>query len=119
MVLVIENEPSFARILLEMAREKGFKVLVSLDGDAGLQIAHAFHPDAITLDIDMPGTDGWDVLNRLKHNPDTRHIPVHIITGIREPQHGLQAGAIAYLEPVSKEALEDSFNRLGSSSTSR
>jgi len=112
-VLVIENEPSFAKILLEMAREKSFKVLVALDGDAGLQIAHAYHPDAITLDIDMPGIDGWAVLDRLKHHPDTRHIPVHIITGIRERQQGLKAGAIAYLEkPVSKEALEDSFNKI-------
>ncbi|HEY4306114.1 MAG TPA: response regulator, partial [Gemmatimonadaceae bacterium] len=114
-VLVIENEPTFAKILLEMAREKTFKVLVALDGDAGLQIAHAFHPDAITLDIDMPGIDGWAVLDRLKHHPDTRHIPVHIITGIRERQQGLKAGAIAYLEkPVSKEALEDSFNKISS-----
>jgi CheY-like chemotaxis protein/HAMP domain-containing protein len=112
-VLIIENEPTFAKILLEMAREKTFKVLVALDGDAGLQIAHAFHPDAITLDIDMPGIDGWAVLDRLKHHPDTRHIPVHIITGIRERQQGLKAGAIAYLEkPVSKEALEDSFNKI-------
>jgi CheY-like chemotaxis protein len=112
-VLVIENEPTFAKILLEMAREKTFKGLVALDGDAGLQIAHAFHPDAITLDIDMPGIDGWAVLDRLKHHPDTRHIPVHIITGIRERQQGLKAGAIAYLEkPVSKEALEDSFNKI-------
>jgi CheY-like chemotaxis protein/signal transduction histidine kinase/HAMP domain-containing protein len=112
-VLVIENESSFAKILLEMAHEKGFKGLVALDGDAGLQIAHAFHPDAITLDIDMPGIDGFAVLDRLKHHPDTRHIPVHIITGVRERQHGLQAGAIAYLEkPVSKEALEDSFNKI-------
>jgi len=112
-VLIIENESTFAKILLEMAREKTFKGLVALDGDAGLQIAHAFHPDAITLDIDMPGIDGWAVLDRLKHHPDTRHIPVHIITGIRERQQGLKAGAIAYLEkPVSKEALEDSFNRI-------
>ncbi len=112
-VLVIENEPSFAKILLEMAREKGFKGLVALDGDAGLQLAHAFHPDAITLDIDMPGIDGWAVLDRLKHHPATRHIPVHIITGIGERQQGLKAGAIAYLEkPVSKEALEDSFNKI-------
>ena len=97
-----------------MAREKGFKGLVALDGDDGLELAHAFHPDAITLDIDMPGTDGWGVLDRLKHHPETRHIPVHIITGIRERQHGLKAGAIAYLEkPVSKEALEESFNRIG------
>ncbi len=114
-VLIIENEPTFAKILLEMAREKTFKVLVALDGDAGLQIAHAFHPDAITLDIDMPGIDGWAVLDRLKHHADTRHIPVHIISGIRERQQGLKAGAIAYLEkPVSKEALEDSFNKIAS-----
>ena len=112
-VLIIENEPNFAKILLDMAREKGFKGLVALDGDAGLQLAHAFHPDAITLDIDMPGIDGWAVLDRLKHHPETRHIPVHIITGIRERQQGLKAGAIAYLEkPVSKEALEDSFNKI-------
>ena len=112
-VLVIENEPTFARILFEMAKEKGFKGLVALSGDAGLQLAHAFHPDAITLDIDMPGIDGWGVLNRLKQHSGTRHIPVHIITGIHERQQGLKAGAIAYLEkPVSKDALEDSFNRL-------
>ncbi|MGZ4780091.1 MAG: response regulator, partial [Thermoanaerobaculia bacterium] len=112
-VLVVENELTFAKILLDMAREKGFKGLVALDGRAGLQLAHAFHPDAITLDIDMPGTDGWAVLDRLKHHPETRHIPVHIISGIRERQQGLKAGAIAYLEkPVSAEALEDSFNKI-------
>jgi CheY-like chemotaxis protein len=61
----------------------------------------------------MPGIDGWAVLDRLKHHPDTRHIPVHIITGIRERQQGLKAGAIAYLEkPVAKEALEESFNKI-------
>jgi CheY-like chemotaxis protein len=113
-VLIIEDEPSFAKILLDMAREKEFKGLVALSGDAGLELAHAFRPDAITLDIDMPGTDGWGVLDRLKHHPETRHIPVHIITGIRERQQALKAGAIAYLEkPVSKEALEESFNKIG------
>ena len=112
-VLIIENDANFAKILLDMAREKGFKGLVALDGDAGLKLAHAFQPDAITLDIDMPGMDGWAVLDRLKHHPETRHIPVHIITGIRERQQGLKAGAIAYLEkPVTKEALEDSFAQI-------
>jgi CheY-like chemotaxis protein/HAMP domain-containing protein/GAF domain-containing protein len=113
-VLIIEDEKSFAKILLDMAREKDFKGLVALDGEDGLDMAHAFHPDAITLDIDMPGTDGWSVLERLKTHPETRHIPVHIISGIRERQQGLKAGAIAYLEkPASKEALEDSFTRIG------
>jgi len=112
-VLVIENDTSFAKILLDMAREKGFKGLVALDGESGIRLAHAYRPDAITLDIDLPGVDGWTVLDRLKHHPDTRHIPVHIISGVRERQAGLKAGAIAYLEkPVTSEALEDSFAKI-------
>jgi HAMP domain-containing protein/CheY-like chemotaxis protein/signal transduction histidine kinase len=112
-VLIVENDSNFARIMLDMARDKGFKGIVALDGEDGLDLAHAFHPDAITLDIDMPGMDGWAVLDRLKHHPETRHIPVHIITGIGDRQHGLKAGAIAYLEkPVSKEALEGSFTKI-------
>jgi CheY-like chemotaxis protein/signal transduction histidine kinase len=112
-LLIIENEPSFAKILLDMAREKGFRGLCALDGEAGLRLAHAFEPDAITLDIDMPGMDGWAVLDRLKHHPQTRHIPVHIITGVSERQQGLKSGALAYLEkPVTKEALDDSFAKI-------
>jgi CheY-like chemotaxis protein/signal transduction histidine kinase len=112
-LLIIENDANFSKILLEMAREKGFKGLCALDGEAGLKLAHAFEPDAITLDIDMPGMDGWAVLDRLKHHPQTRHIPVHIITGVRERQQGLKSGALAYLEkPVTKEALDDSFARI-------
>jgi len=112
-VLIIENDVNFAGILLDMARDKGFKGLVALDGDIGLRVAHAFRPDAITLDIDLPAVDGWTVLDRLKHNPDTRHIPVHIISGVRERQAGLKRGAIAYLEkPVTGEALEESFARI-------
>ncbi|HKO14716.1 MAG TPA: response regulator [Gemmatimonadaceae bacterium] len=112
-LLIIEDDANFSRVLLDLARDKGFKGVVAHDGDAGLQLAHAFHPDAITLDIDMPGIDGWAVLDRLKHHPSTRHIPVHIITGIAERQQGLKAGAIAYLEkPVTKEALDESFNRI-------
>jgi CheY-like chemotaxis protein len=114
-VLLIENDVPFANILLDMAREKNYKGLVALDGEAGLRIAHAFKPDAITLDIDLPGMDGWTVLDRLKHHPDTRHIPVHIISGVKERQAGLKAGAIAYLEkPVTSEALEDSFSKISS-----
>src|SRR4029077_17606623 len=101
-VLIMEDDATFAHILLDLARDKGFKGIVGHDGTAGLQLAHTYRPDAITLDIDMPGIDGWAVLDRLKHHPDTRHIPVHIITGIRERQQGMKAGAIAYLEkPVT------------------
>jgi CheY-like chemotaxis protein len=112
-LLIVENDVNFSKILLEMAREKGFKGLCALDGEAGLKLAHAFEPDAITLDIDMPGMDGWAVLDRLKHHPQTRHIPVHIITGVRERQQGLKSGALAYLEkPVTKEALDESFAKI-------
>jgi HAMP domain-containing protein/CheY-like chemotaxis protein/signal transduction histidine kinase len=112
-VLVVENDANFAKVLLGMAREKGFKGIVALDGDSGLAAAHEYRPDAITLDIDMPGLDGWKVLERLKHHPNTRHIPVHIISGIERRQQGLKLGAIAYLaKPVSKEALDDAFGRI-------
>ncbi|MCR4339902.1 MAG: response regulator, partial [Gemmatimonadaceae bacterium] len=113
-VLVIENDPAFAKILLGIARERGFKGVVALDGDAGLEAASDYRPDAITLDIDLPGgTYGWGVLDRLKHNPETRHIPVHIISGVERRQQGLKAGALAYLEkPVSKESLDEAFGRI-------
>ncbi|MEX1186371.1 MAG: HAMP domain-containing protein [Gemmatimonadaceae bacterium] len=113
-VLVIENDPSFAKILLGIAQERGFKGVVALDGDAGLEAASDYRPDAITLDIDLPGgTYGWGVLDQLKHNPETRHIPVHIISGVERRQQGLKAGALAYLEkPVSKESLDEAFGRI-------
>jgi len=112
-LLIVENDANFAKILLGMAREKGFKGIVALDGDSGLAAAHEYRPDAVTLDIDMPGMDGWKVLERLKHHPGTRHIPVHIISGVERRQQGLKLGAMAYLEkPVSKEALDDAFARI-------
>ncbi|HYJ80074.1 MAG TPA: response regulator, partial [Longimicrobiaceae bacterium] len=112
-VLIIENDPAFARILLDMAREKGFKGLVGLDGEGGLELVEEFRPDAVTLDIDLPGIDGWTVLDRLKHSPETRHIPVHIVSAISKRQRGLRQGALSYLEkPVSKEALDSAFERI-------
>jgi HAMP domain-containing protein/CheY-like chemotaxis protein len=112
-VLVVENDLGFAKVLLEMARDKGFKGLVALDGRTGVDLAHQYQPDAVTLDIDMPGVDGFAVLDRLKKHPDTRHIPVHIISGVGRRHEGLKAGALAYLEkPVTKEVLDDAFARI-------
>jgi CheY-like chemotaxis protein/HAMP domain-containing protein len=112
-LLIVENDLNFARVLLDMAREKGFLGLIALDGETGLGLAHEYKPDAITLDIDMPGIDGWQVLDRLKHHPETRHIPVHIISGIDRRQQGLMAGAIAYLEkPVDKAKLDEAFGHI-------
>ncbi|HSL70732.1 MAG TPA: response regulator, partial [Longimicrobiales bacterium] len=114
-VLIIENDERFAKILLDLARAKNFHALVALDGESGLRMAHEYKPDAITLDIDLPGIDGWAVLEKLKHNPATRHIPVHIVTGMGKRQQGLRLGAVSHVEkPVSKEALEEAFDRIGS-----
>jgi HAMP domain-containing protein/CheY-like chemotaxis protein/signal transduction histidine kinase len=112
-VLIVENDLTFANVMLDMAREKGFLGIIACDGEEGLDLAHEYKPDAITLDIDMPVMDGWSALDRLKHHPDTRHIPVHIISGVDKRQEGLKQGAIAYLaKPVSKESLEDAFGRI-------
>ncbi|HEU4327750.1 MAG TPA: response regulator, partial [Roseiflexaceae bacterium] len=112
-VLIVENDPHFARILLEMAREKGFKALVAMDGEQGLELVREYRPDALTLDIDLPGIDGWTVLDRLKHAPETRHIPVHILSGVGQRQRGLRQGAVNYLEkPISKENLDAAFDRI-------
>jgi hypothetical protein len=105
-LLIVEDDVNFARILLDMAREKGFKGIVALQGDRGLALAQQLRPTAIMLDIGLPGMDGWTVLDRLKHDPQTRHIPIHVVSSLEERQRSLQLGAIAYLQkPVSREAL--------------
>jgi len=105
-LLIIEDDVNFARILLDMARDQGFKGLVALRSDIGLAMAREFKPTAIMLDLNLPVMDGWTVLDRLKHDPSTRHIPVHIVSVEEGRQRSLQLGAIAYLQkPVSHEAL--------------
>ncbi len=112
-VLIIENDLSFVSILADMAHDKGFKVLVAARGDVGLAMAKRYQPDAITLDIDLPVMDGWTILDRLKHDSTTRHIPVHIISMMEEAQRGMRLGAIAYLpKPVEREALDSAFSTI-------
>jgi CheY-like chemotaxis protein len=114
-LLVIEDDLKFARIMLSMAREKGFKVVVATRGDTGIALANELTPDAITLDIQLPVVDGWAVLDRLKRNPRTRHIPVHVISVVDRTQRGAVVGAFAYLEkPVSKDALDGAFEHISS-----
>ncbi|MBD2309266.1 response regulator [Chroococcidiopsis sp. FACHB-1243] len=112
-LLIIEDDLKFVRILMDAARQQGFKVLVATRGNVGLALAQQFQPTAITLDIRLPIVDGWTVLDRLKHNPDTRHIPVHIISVEETPQRGLKQGAIAYLQkPISNAALLDTLSQI-------
>ena len=112
-VLIVEDDPEMARTELDVARERGFKGIVALRGDSGLALAHEYNPDAIILDMILPVMDGWSVLDRLKQHPDTRHIPVHIVSGGDGRQNALRAGAVAFVEkPVSKESLEETFGAI-------
>jgi HAMP domain-containing protein/CheY-like chemotaxis protein/putative methionine-R-sulfoxide reductase with GAF domain len=115
-VLIVEDDETFAKTVLEVARERGFKGIVALRGDVGLALAHEYKPDAIVLDMQLPGMDGWAVLDHLKRHPDTRHIPVHVVTGAQNGrQHALRAGAVAFLEkPVDKSRLDEAFSQIAS-----
>jgi CheY-like chemotaxis protein len=112
-LLIIEDDLNFAKIMMEMARERGFKTIVATRGDAGLALARQYTPTAITLDIELPGMDGWSVLDRLKHTRNTRHIPVHIISVAEERQRGLKMGAMAFEnKPATPEQLRDTLGRI-------
>lgn len=112
-ILVIEDDTSFAKILLDQCRAKGFKALVSSTGEAGLELAEKHLPAAVILDIKLPGMNGWTVLNALKANPATRHIPVHIMSVQETSLDALQKGAIGFLtKPVNREGLEDAFKKI-------
>ncbi|WP_313997647.1 response regulator [uncultured Paenibacillus sp.] len=114
-VLIIEDDVNFAKVLLDIARSRGFKGIVALQGDNGLAYARTHRPDAILLDIQLPVMDGWSVLNQLKHHSDTRHIPVHVISVVDDIQQGLSMGALAYIKkPSSKDKLEDVFTQIES-----
>jgi CheY-like chemotaxis protein/HAMP domain-containing protein/GAF domain-containing protein len=109
-VLIIEDDADFARTELEVARARGFKGLVALRGDSGVALAHEFRPDAIILDLKLPVMDGWTVLDHLKHHPDTRHIPVHIVSAGNGRQNALKLGAVAFFEkPITTEDLDEAF----------
>jgi HAMP domain-containing protein/signal transduction histidine kinase/DNA-binding response OmpR family regulator len=119
-LLIIEDDPHYARILLGLARDKGFRGIVATKGAQGLSLARQFHPAAISLDIFLPDMLGWTVLNQLKLDPTTRHIPVQIVTLEEERQHGLAHGAFAYLvkSPTTAD-LETAFDRIKDFTTSR
>jgi len=112
-LLVVEDDPHYARILLGLARAKGFKGIVATRGRQALALAHEYHPAAITLDVFLPDMLGWTVLNNLKLDPRTRHIPVQMLSVEEERQHGLSHGALAYLvKPATTGELEHAFDKL-------
>ncbi|MFZ5677120.1 MAG: HAMP domain-containing protein [Pseudomonadota bacterium] len=112
-LLVVEDDPSFARIVIDMARGRGFKALLAQTGAEALEMAAQFQPTAITLDIFLPDMLGWGVLSQLKKNPLTRHIPVQIVSLDEDRQHGLAKGAYDFMvKPASGAALDEALARL-------
>jgi HAMP domain-containing protein/signal transduction histidine kinase/DNA-binding response OmpR family regulator len=112
-LLIVDDDPHYARILLGLARDKGFKGIVANRGQTALTLARQYHPTAITLDVFLPDMLGWTVLNNLKLDPKTRHIPVQMLSIEEERQHGLSHGAFSYLvKPATTQDLERAFDRI-------
>lgn len=112
-LLVVEDDLQFAKVLLDQARENGFKVLVTDQGDKALEHVEEYRPNAIILDMQLPVMDGWTVLKKLKANKEHAHIPVHVISGIDKTKLGLEMGAVEYLvKPISFEKLEQTFSHI-------
>ena len=112
-ILVIEDDLNFAGILYKFCYEKGFKCIHAGDGETGLKFAEKYAPDAIILDIRLPGIEGWGVLEALKTNTRTRHIPVHMISVEAESIDAFKKGAIGYLtKPVNQKQLEQAFDTI-------
>jgi CheY-like chemotaxis protein len=112
-LLIVEDDPHYARVMVDLAREKGFKALVAIRGADALDLAKQYQPTAVSLDVFLPDMLGWTVLSQLKQNPLTRHIPVQIITLDEDRQHGLARGAFSFVtKPTSMEGVSAALSRI-------
>ncbi|MGB6200568.1 MAG: HAMP domain-containing protein [Candidatus Acidiferrales bacterium] len=112
-LLIVEDDPHYARLLRDLSRDKGFKVLVATRGTEALDLAREFHPTAISLDVFLPDMLGWTVLNHFKQDPAMRHIPIQMLTLDEDRQHGLASGAFAYVnKPTTPDELDAAFARI-------
>lgn len=109
-LLIVEDDLCFASVLLDMAHDRSFKAVIATDGNEGLQYAEQYNPSAIILDMQLPGMNGWLLLNKIKANKKLNHIPVHIMSAMDRQQLGRDMGATAYLrKPLDKKDLDDAF----------
>ena len=112
-LLIVEDDPHYARVLCDLSRDKGFKVLIASTGADALTLAHEFNPTAISLDVFLPDMLGWTVLNHLKQDSRTRHIPVQMLTLDEDRHHGLSRGAFAFVtKPSTTEDLDSALTRI-------
>jgi len=119
-LLIVDDDPSFARILAHLAQDSGFKTIVAHDGADAIALATEYRPSAISLDVYLPDMLGWSVLSQLKHNTATRHIPVQMVTLDEDRQHALAQGAFSFVtKPATPEGLRDTLRRLKEFSATR
>ena len=112
-LLIVEDDPHYARVLIDLARDKGFKALLAMRGDDALNLAKQYQPTAVSLDVFLPDMLGWNVLSQLKQNPLTRHIPVQIVSLDEDRQHGLARGAFAFInKPTTREGIAEALSRI-------
>ncbi|MCC7347536.1 MAG: response regulator, partial [Variibacter sp.] len=112
-ILIVEDDPHYARVVADLARDSGFKVLVASHGADALSVAREYRPTAISLDVFLPDMLGWNVLSQLKQDPETRHIPVQIVTLEEDWRHGLARGAFAFVtKPTTTEGLTAALDRI-------
>jgi len=112
-LLIVEDDPHYARVLVDLARDKGFKVLLAARGSEALELAKQYQPTAVSLDVFLPDMLGWTVLSQLKHNPLTRHIPVQIITLDEDRQHALARGAFSFVnKPTTTEGVSAALSQI-------
>ena len=112
-ILIIEDDMRFAKILYDLAHERDFKCLIAEDGEQGLVMANQYKPSAIILDVSLPGIDGWTVMEKLKDNPETWHIPVHFMSASEKTIDAMKMGAIGFLtKPISPKKLNQAFKKI-------
>ena len=112
-ILVIEDDLNWAKTLYRFCHQRNFKCLHAGDGETGLQLAEQYQPTAIVLDIRLPGLDGWGVLELLKDNSNTRHIPIHMMSASEETIDAYKKGVIGFLtKPIDSNQLDNAFTKI-------
>jgi CheY-like chemotaxis protein/signal transduction histidine kinase/CHASE3 domain sensor protein len=112
-ILVVEDDPAFARIIYDLAHENGFRCLIATTAEEALAMASQYRPSAVVLDVGLPDQSGLSVLDRLKHDSRTRHIPVHVVSAHDYSRTALALGAVGYMiKPVKREELGHALAQL-------
>ncbi|HWP06258.1 MAG TPA: response regulator, partial [Polyangiaceae bacterium] len=119
-LLIVEDDPHYARVLVDLAHDTGFKVLVVSSGAEALDLAREYRPTAISLDVFLPDMLGWTVLSYLKRDPSLRHIPVQMVTLDENRQDALSRGAFSFItKPATTEGIEEALERIKEYATPR